>query len=78
MNHLTLPIFRISLWHCNATGDYSSFEELDENLTFTELKEKLGVTNVTYGITDLHTGNSTWLRGMYPTNKAGMMEVRPI
>ncbi|KAK7992716.1 Intradiol ring-cleavage dioxygenase [Apiospora saccharicola] len=68
----------VSLWHCNATGDYSSFEELDENLTFTELKAKLGLTNVTYGITDLHTGNSTWLRGMYPTNKEGMVEMKTV
>ncbi|KAK7942439.1 Intradiol ring-cleavage dioxygenase [Apiospora aurea] len=68
----------VSLWHCNATGDYSSFEQLDENLTFQELKDKLGLTNVTYGVTDLHTDNTTWLRGMYPTNKEGMMEMKTI
>ncbi|KAK8045589.1 dioxygenase [Apiospora rasikravindrae] len=68
----------VSLWHCNATGDYSSFEQLDENLTFQELKAKLGLTNVTYGVTDLHTDNTTWLRGMYPTNKEGMMEMQTV
>ncbi|KAK8131942.1 hypothetical protein PG999_000115 [Apiospora kogelbergensis] len=57
----------LDIAHCNATGDYSSFEQLDENLTFQALKAKLGLGNVTYG-----------LRGMYPTNQQGLMEMRTV
>lgn len=33
---------------------------------------------MTYGVTDLHTDNTTWLRGMYPTNQQGLMEMRTV
>ncbi|KUJ19056.1 protocatechuate 3 [Mollisia scopiformis] len=66
----------VDLWHCNATGSYSSFEALDPNTPFAELLESL---NKTIGPDlDLHTGNSTFLRGMWPTDANGMMEMKTI
>jgi protocatechuate 3,4-dioxygenase beta subunit len=64
----------VDLWHCNATGSYSSFEALSANTPFEELLTQL---NKTIG-DDLHTGNTTFLRGMWPTDANGMMEMKTI
>jgi protocatechuate 3,4-dioxygenase beta subunit len=67
----------VDLWHCNATGSYSSFDALDPNTPFITLLEELNVT-IGSGTLDLHTGDSTWLRGMWPTNSEGIMEMKTI
>jgi protocatechuate 3,4-dioxygenase beta subunit len=66
----------VDLWHCNSTGSYSSFEALSPNTPFAELLQELNITDVMHA--DLHTGNSTFLRGMWPTDANGMMEMRTI
>ncbi|CAI7596241.1 unnamed protein product [Penicillium glandicola] len=70
----------LDLWHCNATGSYSSFTELSPNTPFLELLEQKNISESDFqiGITDLHTDDSTWLRGMWPTDKHGMMEMKTI
>lgn len=70
----------VSLWHANATGSYSSFTALDPNLEFGDLLTTLNMTRdqVEYGVTDLHTDNTTFLRGMYPTDSEGVMEMKTI
>ncbi|GMG50527.1 unnamed protein product [Aspergillus oryzae var. brunneus] len=70
----------IDMWHCNATGSYSSFTHLAPNTPFVELLNELGINGSDYkiGITDLHTDNTTFLRGMWPTDKHGMMEMKTI
>ncbi|EKG09400.1 Intradiol ring-cleavage dioxygenase core [Macrophomina phaseolina MS6] len=73
-----LPGALVSLWHCNATGSYSSFTGQSPNTPFLELLDQLNVTNFTIGSTDIHTDDSTWLRGMWPTDKHGMMEMRTV
>jgi protocatechuate 3,4-dioxygenase beta subunit len=61
----------IDLWHCNSTGSYSSFEALSPNTPFEELLTELNITDIAHA--DLHTGNTTFLRGMWPTDTNGMM-----
>ncbi|KAM3065614.1 hypothetical protein ACMFMF_010836 [Clarireedia jacksonii] len=68
----------VDFWHCNATGSYSSFDALSPNTPFPTLLEELNITNFVIGETDLHTSDSTWLRGMWPTDSAGMMEMKTI
>ncbi|TEA10707.1 hypothetical protein C8034_v008901 [Colletotrichum sidae] len=66
----------VDLWHCNATGSYSSFVNRDPNTPFEELLEQL---NVTIGPDlDLHTDDTTWLRGMWPTDSNGIMEMKTV
>ncbi|KAF4904110.1 hypothetical protein CGCVW01_v013048 [Colletotrichum viniferum] len=66
----------VDLWHCNATGSYSSFTGRDPNTPFEELLEQL---NVTIGPDlDLHTDDTTWLRGMWPTDSNGIMEMKTV
>lgn len=36
------------------------------------------ITDFEIGVTDLHTDDSTWLRGMWPTDAEGMMEMKTI
>lgn len=67
----------VDLWHCNGTGSYSSFEALSPNTPFTELVASLNLT-LGNGTLDLHTGDSTFLRGMWPTNSDGMMEMKTV
>ncbi|CAG8035984.1 unnamed protein product [Penicillium salamii] len=66
----------VDFWHCNATGSYSSFTGLSPNTPFAQLLENLNVT-MTDDL-DLHTDDTTWLRGMWPTDKNGMMEMKTI
>ena len=70
----------IDLWHCNATGSYSSFTGLSPNTPFVDLLEELHINASDYkiGVTDLHTDDSTFLRGMWPTDKHGLMEMKTI
>ncbi|KAJ5261177.1 aromatic compound dioxygenase [Penicillium angulare] len=73
-----LPNALVDLWHCNATGSYSSFTELSPNTPFPELLAQLNVTDLEMGVTDLHTDDSTWLRGMWPTDANGIMEMKTV
>ncbi|PWY80313.1 aromatic compound dioxygenase [Aspergillus sclerotioniger CBS 115572] len=73
-----LPNALLDFWHCNATGSYSSFTHLSPNTPFEELLSELNITNYDSGATDLHTDNTTWLRGMWPTNENGVMEMKTI
>ncbi|KAL4959595.1 intradiol ring-cleavage dioxygenase [Aspergillus stella-maris] len=70
----------LDMWHCNATGSYSSFTKLSPNTPFLELLEGLGIPEEDYeiGVTDLHTDDTTFLRGMWPTDKNGVMEMKTI
>ncbi|KAI4592184.1 hypothetical protein KJ359_011422 [Pestalotiopsis sp. 9143b] len=66
----------VDIWHCNATGSYSSFTGLDPNTPFEELLEQL---NVTIGPDlDLHTDDTTFLRGIWPTDTEGISEFTSI
>lgn len=73
-----LPDVLINLWHCNATGSYSSFTGLSPNTPFPQLLEQLGIDidEFVIGETDLHTDNSTFLRGMWPSNADGILEMK--
>lgn len=73
-----LPNALVDLWHCNATGSYSSFTELSPNTPFSELLTQLNITGFDAGVTDLHTDDSTWLRGIWPTDENGIMEMKTI
>lgn len=73
-----LPNALVAFWHCNATGSYSSFTGRDPNTDFRELLESLNVTDFEIGTTDLHTDDTTWLRGMWPTNDDGILEMKTI
>lgn len=55
-----LPDVLVDIWYCNATGSYSSFTGLSPNTPFEELLKQL---NKTIG-DDLHTDNTTFLRGL--------------
>lgn len=68
----------VDLWHCNATGSYSSFEGLSPNIPFEQLLKQKNISISDMGSMDLHTGNTTFLRGMWPTDKNGMMEMKTI
>lgn len=73
-----LPNALLDFWHCNATGSYSSFTELSPNTPFEELLTNKNITDYDLGVTDLHTDDTTWLRGMWPTDSNGMMEMKTI
>ncbi|KAJ5873146.1 hypothetical protein N7455_003689 [Penicillium solitum] len=68
----------VDIWHCNATGSYSSFTGLSPNTPFLDLyanKTDGKTINLHDGLPDLSwlaTDNSTWLRGMWPTDKHGV------
>ncbi|RAH51132.1 aromatic compound dioxygenase [Aspergillus brunneoviolaceus CBS 621.78] len=66
-----LPNALMDFWHCNATGSYSSFTGLSPNTPSEELFHEPSVTNYDLGTTDLHTDDTTWLRGMWPTDERG-------
>ncbi|KAI9923723.1 hypothetical protein ASPWEDRAFT_120956 [Aspergillus wentii DTO 134E9] len=66
----------VDFWHCNATGSYSSFTGLSPNTPFETLLKQLNVSSYEMGTTDLHTDDTTFLRGMWPTDKNGMMEMK--
>ncbi|KAG9229792.1 dioxygenase [Amylocarpus encephaloides] len=68
----------VDFWHCNGTGSYSSFVDRDPNTGFVNLLNELNITDFEIGVTDLHTDDSTFLRGMWPTDTNGMMEMKTI
>lgn len=70
----------VNFWHCNATGSYSSFTALSPDTPFLELLQSLNISADDYniGVTDLHTDSTTFLRGMWPTNSNGMMEMKTV
>lgn len=66
-------------------GPTIPFERLLDslNLTMSNRVTILNVTiggdpngNYTMGVTDIHSDDETWLRGVWPTNKEGMLESR--
>lgn len=69
----------ISIWHCNATGSYSSFD-YDPNTPFEKLLKSVGITNTTGhdNWAFLANGNATFLRGMWPTDEQGVTSFRSI
>lgn len=73
-----LPNALVSFWHCNATGSYSSFTGLSPNTPFRNLLAAMDINNFTIGETDLHTDDSTFLRGMWPTDEHGVMEMKTV
>jgi protocatechuate 3,4-dioxygenase beta subunit len=76
-----LPNALVSFWHCNATGSYSSFTALSPNTPFLELLAQLNISQADFEsgkVTDLHTDDTTFLRGMWPTNDEGVMEMQTI
>ncbi|KAB8209521.1 intradioldioxygenaselike [Aspergillus parasiticus SU-1] len=73
-----LPNVLLDFWHCNATGSYSSFTHLSPNTPFEKLLAELNITNFEIGVTDLHTDDTTFLRGMWPTDENGVMEIKTI
>lgn len=69
-----LPDVLVDIWYCNATGSYSSFTGLNPNTPFEELLDQL---NKTIG-DDLHTDDTTFLRGMVrfpPLNRVALKAV---
>ncbi|KAE8367481.1 Intradiol ring-cleavage dioxygenase [Aspergillus caelatus] len=77
---LPLEGVMVDLWHCNATGSYSSFSALSPDTPFPELLAEQGknISDFVVGETDLHTDAETWLRGMWPTNEEGLMQMKTI
>jgi protocatechuate 3,4-dioxygenase beta subunit len=69
----------MDFWHCNATGSYSSFTKLSPDTPFIDLLEAMNITDTfEIEVTDLHTDDTTFLRGMWPTDSEGMMEMKTI
>ncbi|KAG6368814.1 hypothetical protein INS49_003030 [Diaporthe citri] len=68
----------VSIWSANATGSYSSFTGVDPNTPFKEVITQHVLTNFTVGETDFHTDNTTFLRGIWPTNAEGLAEIKTI
>ncbi|KAK0201105.1 Intradiol ring-cleavage dioxygenase [Desarmillaria ectypa] len=66
----------VDLWHCNATGSYSSFTGHSPNTPFEQLLQELNVT-IDKNL-DIHTDDTTFLRGMWPTDANGVMEMKTI
>ncbi|KAI1865354.1 uncharacterized protein JN550_008402 [Neoarthrinium moseri] len=69
-----LPDVLVDIWHCNATGSYSSFTALSPNTPFEQLLKELNKT----ATDDLHTDTTTFLRGIWPTNSEGITEFTTI
>jgi protocatechuate 3,4-dioxygenase beta subunit len=68
----------LDFWHCNATGSYSSFTHLSPDTPFETLLQEMNITDFEIGTTDLHTDTTTFLRGMWPTDADGVMEMKTI
>lgn len=73
-----LPNALVSFWHCNATGSYSSFTALSPNTKFETLLDEMNITDFEIGVNGLHTDDTTFLRGMWPTDANGVMEMKSI
>ncbi|KAF2161912.1 hypothetical protein M409DRAFT_58688 [Zasmidium cellare ATCC 36951] len=79
--HSCLPLDNVllSLWHCNASGSYSSFD-YDPNTPFETLLEENGIDDPS-GYDNwafLSNSDTTFLRGMWPTDKHGVSSFKSI
>ncbi|PYI07975.1 aromatic compound dioxygenase [Aspergillus sclerotiicarbonarius CBS 121057] len=66
----------VDIWHCNASGSYSSFTGLNPDISFPDqyLKstgEELEADSGEMDVSFLATDTTTWLRGMWPTDENG-------
>lgn len=69
----------VDLWHSNATGQYSSFEGYESDTAVIEALNRHNLTKESPELgSTLPTGNSTFLRGMWPTDDNGVMEMKTI
>ncbi|PYI07144.1 aromatic compound dioxygenase [Aspergillus sclerotiicarbonarius CBS 121057] len=68
----------VDFWHCNATGKYSSFSGLPADEPIDTILAELNVTDFEIGKSDIHTDEVTFLRGMWPTDRNGMVEMKSI
>jgi protocatechuate 3,4-dioxygenase beta subunit len=68
----------VYFWHCNATGSYSSFTGLSPNTAFPTPLGSLNIADFEIDVTDLHTDDTTFWRGMWPTDVNGIMEMKSI
>lgn len=66
----------VDVWHCNATGSYSSFTGLNPNTAFPTLLQEMNITDPSN--IDLHTDSTTWLRSLWPTDSEGVAEFKSI
>ncbi|OOF94311.1 hypothetical protein ASPCADRAFT_208828 [Aspergillus carbonarius ITEM 5010] len=67
----------VDIWHCNASGSYSSFTGLNPDVTFPEqyfdsTGEEINADNGMGDVSFLATDDTTWLRGMWPTDENGV------
>ncbi|WAO86449.1 INTRADIOL-DIOXYGENAS domain-containing protein [Fusarium falciforme] len=78
LDSVLVDIWLELLKHCNATGSYSSFTGLSPNTQFLDLYSEQtgnGTLDLHQGLPDLSwlsTDESTFLRGMWPTDKHGV------
>lgn len=70
----------VDIWSCNATGSYSSFTKLSPNRRMADNIAEKGVdpTKFEIGKADVHTDAETWLRGMWPTDEHGIVQMKTI
>ncbi|PWY95355.1 protocatechuate 3,4-dioxygenase beta subunit [Aspergillus sclerotioniger CBS 115572] len=68
----------VDFWHCNATGKYSSFTQLPADEPIDTILAGLNVMDFEIGRSDIHTDEGTFLRGMWPTDGNGVVEMRSI
>ncbi|KAE8380974.1 Intradiol ring-cleavage dioxygenase [Aspergillus bertholletiae] len=83
-----LPNILLDLWHCNATGYYSSFTGISPNIPFPSSlpgpppgppgPPVPGKQDVPDWEWDIHTDDTTFSRGMWPTDENGVMEIKTI
>ncbi|PWY86787.1 aromatic compound dioxygenase [Aspergillus heteromorphus CBS 117.55] len=73
----------IDIWHCNWKGKYSSFTGLNPDVTFPEqylerTGKKLQASSGQGDTSFLATDNTTWLRGMWPTDRNGVSKFNTV
>src|SRR4051812_22679103 len=73
-----LQIVLVDFWHYNVTGSYSSFTKLSPDTPFATLLQQMNIADFEIGKTDLYTDTATFLRGIWPTDSDGFMEMQTI
>jgi protocatechuate 3,4-dioxygenase beta subunit len=70
----------VDLWHANATGSYSSFTGLSPDVLLQTQLAQDGINPGDYevGRQDIHTDCERWLRGMWPTDGHGVVQMKTI
>ncbi|KAL6236245.1 hypothetical protein BDW75DRAFT_239460 [Aspergillus navahoensis] len=69
----------VDMWNCNATGNYSSFTGLSPNIPFpTPLVERDLDMAMRLESRICTTDHTTFLRGMWPTDRREMMDMKTI